>query len=202
MVFDDRTGNGVAESTESGISGETVVLEQRQGAGYVVIRTATTTGSGGYVFQVAQPGEYRVRVVPRQGSNGNYSTPSSYELIIREGTEHYRRNFGTLNHRRGLSERRGPADFDGKDAAVLADAPQEGPDPLIDRVFEAWDDHFAWTPSESVDYLPGVEEYWDASGLLVAACLVAAASTGTILQSVSTNAGDRSDRVRPGEPLP
>jgi hypothetical protein len=179
VVFDDRSGNGIFDATDRGVAGEIVVLEQRQGGRFVIIRTAATDAGGGYRFQVAEPGEYRVRVLPTQNTNGDYSTPSSYEVIIREGTDRYRRNFGTLNHTQGSLDMGGPGDLD---AGVPAAAPEERPDPLIDRFFESWDEHFALTAREWSDDLAAVAAYWKETGLL-AAGVMGAAVAGTIQAS-------------------
>ncbi|MCC7138438.1 MAG: hypothetical protein IT460_08450, partial [Planctomycetes bacterium] len=61
-VWEDRDGDGTQgpPATEPGLNG--VVVELLDATGTVVLRTTTTTGDGGYLFEGLADGDYRVRV--------------------------------------------------------------------------------------------------------------------------------------------
>ncbi|MGQ9527835.1 MAG: SdrD B-like domain-containing protein, partial [Chloroflexus sp.] len=62
LVWEDRNGNGVQDSSESGVANVTVLLNGTTGAGMVVNMTTTTDRNGFYRFDNLAPGTYTVTV--------------------------------------------------------------------------------------------------------------------------------------------
>jgi hypothetical protein len=128
-VFQDVEGNGTRQGGEAGIAGETIVLEMKKAAQYVLVGQVTTDATGAFVFAGMGPGDYRVRYL---GAGANLSTPASYAVKVTGNGAVKVVHFGKgikRGHRHAPPDQRGEALVHVQEASG-ADA--------IDRVFVDW----------------------------------------------------------------
>ncbi len=99
-VFFDRDGDGRKGWHEPGLAGFLVQLIDASGA---VIASTRTTGDGGYRFLgvIDGPGEYRLRLTPRDGWRG--STAETLEVAVTRGQSFKGLDFGVSLARRGAA---------------------------------------------------------------------------------------------------
>ncbi len=103
-TYVDANRNGIADSTEAGLSGITVTLSGSDILGRAVSQTTTTDSSGNYTFSNLQPGTYTVTQTQPQGFRSGSSNPGSAggtagdntitAIALTSGTNATANNFG------------------------------------------------------------------------------------------------------------
>ncbi len=94
-VWNDINGNGVRDSSETGLAGWTIFLDQNQNGQLDAGEISTTTdANGNYVFTTLTVGTYTVAGVLQTGWQSTFPTPSPHTINLNAGENATQINFG------------------------------------------------------------------------------------------------------------